>query len=102
MRELARRGRPRERAADALERRPCGRIQRLLPRGASKKAEARTGARLHGERDILERGVFGQDGGDLERASESEPRAPECQRSYVAAAEQRFVRRRVAARRRED
>ena len=58
--------------SDALQRRPGRRIQPFFPRCAAKEAEARTGPRLHRERDIFQRAIFGQYSGDLERSRQSE------------------------------
>ena len=44
-------------------------VQRRLARGVAEEAEARAAARLHGERDILQRGEVAAGRGDLERCA---------------------------------
>ena len=74
--------------ADALERRARRRAQLCLAARVAPEAERVAGMRLHGERDVLERGEIRKQRRDLERARQAELAAAlHRQRGDVVAAE---------------
>ena len=60
---------------DAVERRQRGLAQFRLSARVAPEPERMAAMRLHGERDIVERGEVGKQRGDLKRAREAEPAA---------------------------